>query len=62
MFRDEFVEGFEVVDFLIPHVADQGFKAGVIPEDSILAFIDKVCPEFPCLIYTDLERGYCVNG
>lgn len=43
--------------FLVPHVLDDGFEAGIVFEDGVLAGVDEVCAELAGLVDADLGAG-----
>jgi len=56
MFGEEGIKGGEVVDFLVPHVPNEGFEGGVVAEDPVLAGVDEVCAEFASLVDAELVQ------
>ena len=57
MFREEGIEGREVVSFLRVHVLHQGAEVRVRPEERrSLSSVNDGCSEFACLIDSKLLR------
>lgn len=52
MLSKEMVEGIKMVDFLVPHMPDERFKAPVVLQNGILSGVNEIGTKFTSLIYT----------